>query len=113
MTAFAVGHLTAVTLNDGIVAYRQGIDRTLAPFGGRFVIHGGAKVALEGRFDGDLIVIAFADRAAALAWYGSPAYQALIPLRQQGADGAIFVIDGVDDDHRATDILSSAAKDNA
>ena len=34
----------------------------------------------------DLVVIRFPDQAAVDGWYGSAAYQALIPLRQQAAD---------------------------
>jgi uncharacterized protein (DUF1330 family) len=105
MTAYAIGHLSDVTLNQGIVDYLRGIDATLAPFEGRFIIHGGSKEDLEGRFSGDLIVISFPDLQTARDWYNSPAYQALVPLRQQGADGRIFLIDGVDGDHRATDVL--------
>ena len=48
------------------------IDATLAPFHGRFIIHGGEKEMLEGAFRGDLIVIGFPDRASARAWYFSP-----------------------------------------
>jgi uncharacterized protein (DUF1330 family) len=109
MTAYAIGQLRNVTVNQGIVDYLHGIDATLAPFDGRFIIHGGAKEHLEGVARDDLIVIAFPDIEAARAWYGSPAYQALLPLRIQGAEGEVFLIDGVDEDHKATDILGAVA----
>jgi len=105
MTAYAVGQLRDVDLNQGIVDYLHGIDATLAPFKGRFIIHGGRKDALEGRPDNDLIVIAFPSLEAARGWYASPTYQALIPLRRQGSKGEVFLIDGVPESHRATDIL--------
>jgi uncharacterized protein (DUF1330 family) len=108
MTAYAVGQLRDVQMNDGIVDYLRGIDATLEPFEGHFVIHGGPRELLEGSPADDLIVIAFPTKAAARAWYASPAYQALIPLRVQGAKGDIYLIDGVDSDHRATDILGRA-----
>ena len=107
MTAYAIGHLRNVVLNQGIVDYLHGIDPTLAPFGGRFIIHGGPKDELEGRFVDDLIVISFPDLDAARGWYNSAAYQALVPLRKQGAEGEVFLIDGVDREHKATDILQS------
>lgn len=106
MTSYAVAHLRDVQLGPDIVAYLQAIDATLAPFGGRFLIHGGEKELLEGTWPGDLIVIGFPDRAAARAWYASPAYQAILPLRTGNSTGDIILIDGVGDDHRATDILS-------
>lgn len=105
MTTYAVAHLRNVHMNADIVSYLEAIDATLAPFGGRFVIHGGEKEALEGVFAGDLIVIAFPDRRAARDWYGSPAYRAILPKRLCSAEGETFLIDGVDEGHRATDIL--------
>lgn len=106
MTAYAVGQLRNVTVNDGIIAYLERIDATLAPFHGRFIIHGGAKEVLEGQSGDDLIVIAFPTLAAARDWYMSAEYQSLIPLRTQGAQGDVFLIQGVDEHHLATDILA-------
>ena len=31
--------------------------------------------------------------------------QAILPLRTRNSDGEVLLIDGVDDDHKATDIL--------
>lgn len=106
MTCYAVGYLHNVRMGPEIISYLEGIDATLAPFHGRFVIHGGPRVALEGACERDLIVIAFPDKVTARAWYASPAYQELLPLRQRNADGDVFLIEGVGEAHRATDILS-------
>ncbi|REG45991.1 DUF1330 domain-containing protein (plasmid) [Paracoccus versutus] len=106
MTSYAVARLHQVEMGPDIVAYLEAIDATLAPFGGRFVIHGGDKEQLEGAWPGDLIVIGFPDRVAARAWYASPAYRAILPLRTRNSQGDVILIDGVGDDHRATDILS-------
>lgn len=106
MPCFAVAILRNVRVGTEIIAYLEGIDATLAPFGGRFVIHGGKKHMLEGAIDGDLVVIGFPDRASAEAWYNSPAYRALLPKRLGNADGVAFLIDAVSDDHKATDVLA-------
>ena len=58
MTAYAIGHLHDVAMGPDIVAYLRRIDDTLAPFGGRFIIHGGPVELLEGSWSGDVIVIA-------------------------------------------------------
>jgi uncharacterized protein (DUF1330 family) len=105
MTAYAIGQLRNVRLNEGIVAYLRGIDATLEPFGGRFIIHGGRKEVLEGAASDDLVVIGFPTIEAARSWYASPAYQSLISLRTQGAEADIFLMQGVDESHRAIDIL--------
>lgn len=106
MTAYAIARLTDVELGPDIVAYLRGIDATLAPYGGRFIIHGGAPDRLEGAWEGDLIAIVFPDRARAMGWYESDAYQALLPLRTRRSRGDVIIIEGVDADHRATDILA-------
>jgi uncharacterized protein (DUF1330 family) len=108
MTTYAIGHLHDVRMGPDIVAYLERIDATLAPFGGRFAIHGGRAEVLEGAWSGDLIAISFPDRAAAQAWYASEAYQAIAGLRTRNARGAVIIIDGVPEDHRATDILGAA-----
>lgn len=105
MTTYAIGHLHDVAMGPEIVAYLEGIDATLAPFSGRFLIHGDPPTVLEGAWSGDLIVIAFPDRASAEGWYASDAYRRLLPLRQGHSRGDVILIDGVPADHRATDIL--------
>jgi uncharacterized protein (DUF1330 family) len=106
MTSYAVGNLTGVEMGPDIVAYLEAIDATLAPFGGKFVIHGGDKEQLEGAWQGDLIVIGFPDRTSARAWYESPAYQDIVTLRTRNSQGNVILIDGVGSNHRATDILA-------
>lgn len=107
MTAYAVADLHRVEMGPAIIEYLEKIDATLAPFGGRYIIHGGRKAVLEGDWRGDLIVIAFPDRAAAAAWYDSPAYRAIKPLRTDHSEGDVVLVDGVGADHRATDVLAS------
>ncbi len=105
MTCFAVCHLREIDMGDDIVAYLEGIDETLAPYEGRFVIHGGEKQHLEGSFRGDLIVVAFPDRRSAEGWYASSAYGRILPKRLKRSEGDVFLINGVGPDHRATDVL--------
>jgi uncharacterized protein (DUF1330 family) len=107
MTAYAVAHLRSVDQNAEIVEYLQRIDATLAPFGGYFVVHGDLPEVVEGEFPGFLVVIGFATLEQARAWYHSPAYQEILPLRTRNSDSAAFVVQGVDPDHRGTDILAT------
>ena len=106
MPAYAVAHLRDVHVGPDIVDYIRRIDETLTPFGGRFLIHGGPVEVLEGTWHGDLIVIAFPDRSQARAWYDSPAYRRILPLRTGNSTGDTFFIDGVSDGHKATDVLA-------
>jgi uncharacterized protein (DUF1330 family) len=105
MTSYAVGILSRVEMGPPIVEYLQRIDATLAPFDGHFIVHGGQKAMHEGSDPGAFVVIEFPTRSHADGWYASDAYQAIVPLRADNTDSTIFVIDGVDRDHLATDVL--------
>ncbi|RTZ45543.1 DUF1330 domain-containing protein [Candidimonas sp. SYP-B2681] len=105
MSAYAIGHLEHVNMGTDIVQYLQQIDATLAPFGGRFLIHGDPIDVLEGNLEGDIIVIEFPDIGDARQWYTSPAYRAILPLRTANSIGTVFLVPGVSDDHIATDVL--------
>jgi uncharacterized protein (DUF1330 family) len=107
MPAYAIGHLRDVAMGPAIVEYLERIDATLAPFGGRFLIHGARPEVLEGDWRGDLIVIEFPNLDHARTWYRSPGYRAIAPLRADNADGEIVLLDGVEHGHRATDVLAA------
>ena len=105
MSAYAIGHLEQIDMGADIVQYVQKIDATLAPFNGRFLIHGDPLEVLEGDLEGDIIVIEFPDIDHARRWYASPPYQAILPLRTANSKGTVFLVSGVSDDHIATDVL--------
>ncbi|KND19272.1 hypothetical protein ADZ37_09600 [Pannonibacter phragmitetus] len=107
MTAYAIARISKVEMGPEIVTYLEKIDGTLAPFGGRFIIHGGGKTVLEGDWTEDLVIIAFPSMPDAQAWYASAAYQAILPLRTENAASDVILMQGVDADHRATDILAN------
>lgn len=111
MTAYAVGHLTSVDVGPDIVEYLERIDETLTPFQGTFIIHGDKPQVLEGTWKGDLIVIAFPDMDHARSWYSSPAYQAILPLRTRNAVSTVFLVEGVDPSHLATDVIAGLPQD--
>jgi uncharacterized protein (DUF1330 family) len=106
MTAYAVAHLRTVDPNAEIVEYLRRIDATLRPHGGYFVIHGDLPEVVEGEFPGALVVIGFPGLDEARAWYHSPAYQEILPLRTRNSDGAALLVQGVEPSHRGIDILA-------
>jgi uncharacterized protein (DUF1330 family) len=111
MPYYAIGRLHDVNVGPEIVEYLRRIDATLEPFGGRFIIHSGPATVLEGSWSGDLIVIAFPDQDSARAWYESPAYRQILPLRTRNSRGDVFFIEGVSADHKATDVLAGIPAD--
>ena len=84
--AYVIGHITV--RDPGRWAdYRSRVPETLAPFGAELVFRGTRTDVLAGAHPhADTVVIRFADRETALAWFASAAYQALVPLRRSAAD---------------------------
>jgi len=84
--AYAIGHIT-VKDPEKWAGYRSRVPETLAPWGGELVFRGRTAMVLGGTHPHtDTVVIRFPDLAALQGWFQSPAYQALIPLREQAAD---------------------------
>ncbi|MCU4178705.1 DUF1330 domain-containing protein [Bosea sp. BH3] len=108
MTAYAIAHLQDVRLGLEIIEYIRRIDATLEPYDGRFLIHGATPEIVEGPWPGDLVVIAFPDRGRARAWYDSPGYREILPLRTENARSVTMIVEGVDPSYRATDFLAKA-----
>jgi uncharacterized protein (DUF1330 family) len=74
--------------------YGERVPETLTPFNHHYVVRGGKPQALEGEPPRGVVVIAFDSVARAKEWYESPAYRALIPLRQNASRGRIFLVEG-------------------
>jgi uncharacterized protein (DUF1330 family) len=104
--AYAIAYLREVNVADDIVDYLQRIDETLAPYGGRFLVHGGKIVPAEGTWDGDLVVISFPDLSRATEWYASADYQAILPLRTANSSSIAAIVEGVPTGYRAVDGLA-------
>lgn len=82
--SYALALLHDVQVGKPLAEYLAGIDESLAPYGGSFLIHGGSPEVVEGSMTSDVIVIAFPDADGAQHWYHSPAsswlfYVALSP----------------------------------
>lgn len=77
-------------------SYVDQVPPTLAPFGGKFVVRGGNGATIAGPPPSPrTVILSFPDREKALAWRASPAYQAILPLREKSSTSRIYVVDGV------------------
>ncbi|GAB3661589.1 DUF1330 domain-containing protein [Ramlibacter alkalitolerans] len=84
--AFLVGQIT-VKQPDKWAEYTSQVPGTLVPWGAELVFRGKQVAALAGSNPhADIVVIRFPDLAALNQWFTSPAYQSLIPLREQAAE---------------------------
>jgi len=76
--------------------YRKKVPASLAAYGGRFIIRGGATEILEGDWAPKrVVVIEFPDRSAAKAWWSSAEYADAKAQRQRSAHTQLIVVDGV------------------
>ena len=95
MPAYFIAELET-TNNAGIEPYRAAVPATIAQYGGRFLVRGGATQLIEGGPEPKRIVILeFADVAAVKRWYDSPEYQKILPIRLANSTGRAFIVEGI------------------
>jgi uncharacterized protein (DUF1330 family) len=84
--AYLVGHIT-VKDADKWIKYREQVPATLGPWGAEVTFRGKLVAVFSGEhlYD-DIVVIRFPSKEAVTGWHASPAYQALLPLRQHAAE---------------------------
>lgn len=102
MSAYALATFRNLDMNEEISDYTRRIDATLTPFGGRFLIHGGPKHEKEGNWHGEVtVLLEFPEIDRAQAWYASPAYAEILPLRTRNSEGEVVLIEGVPEGYSA------------
>jgi uncharacterized protein (DUF1330 family) len=75
--------------------YRPLAGATIAQYGGKFLSRGGNVEILEGGGTPKrVVVIEFADSAAAHRWYDSPEYQEALKIRLSASTGRVMLVEG-------------------
>lgn len=86
MAAICVGHIR-VKDAEAWEQYRSRVGATIARYGGEVLFRGRQQKLFCGEMVHESVVaLQFADLEAANRWHESSEYQALIPIREQGAD---------------------------
>lgn len=96
MPTYLINHLRIpgdVPGEEGL-SYLEQVEATVEPFGGRWLAQGPVEV-VEGAWPGSVVLMEFPSRDAAKAWYQSPAYQAIAPLRIRNAISDLVLIDSI------------------
>ncbi|HEV7890495.1 MAG TPA: DUF1330 domain-containing protein [Pyrinomonadaceae bacterium] len=76
--------------------YKRLVPPTLAQYGGRFVVRGGAAETLEGDWSpGRIVIVEFPSVEQARAWWDSPEYAPAKELRQATAHTQMILVEGV------------------
>ena len=75
--------------------YRALAGASIAQYGGKFLVRGGTAELIEGSpAPKRVVVIEFADAAAAKRWYNSPEYQKALPIRLANSTGRAILVEG-------------------
>ena len=73
--------------------YASAAGPTLAAAGGTIVTRGKVRKLVGGFGPDSCLIVKFADAAAVEAWYQSPAYQKLVPLRDEVMEPNFLVLE--------------------
>jgi uncharacterized protein (DUF1330 family) len=80
---------------DAYQPYRERAGATVESYGGRYLVRGGAHELVEGDWDVDrIVVIEFESAEQARAWYQSPEYQEIAPIRHGASRGKAVLVEG-------------------
>ena len=93
MAAYVVNEIWVKDV-EAFQTYVVQVPATLPPFGGRYLVRSGETQAIEGEPPGRIVILEFPDRAAALAWRSSPAYSAILPIRDASSTSRVYVAEG-------------------
>lgn len=78
-------------------AYQDAAPAIVAKYGGKFIVRGGATVALEGQADSRrIVVIEFPELSDAQAYYHSPEYSEVRKLREGIGSFEVIAADGIE-----------------
>lgn len=84
-----------ITDPEGYDEYKKLTPATLAVYGGRFVVRGGATETIEGDWPhGRIVVLEFSDMARAKQWWGSAEYAGAKAIRQRTAKTKMIAVEG-------------------
>lgn len=93
MSSYLIVHAT-VKDPDKLKQYGAAASEIVRAHGGEFVTRAQVTDVLVGSHDHKVcVLIKFPDGAALKAWYNSPDYQALAPLRDEAADMVFIAAD--------------------
>lgn len=81
---------------EAMARYRVLAADSIARYGGRYVVRGGAIETLEGGWTPEaIVVVAFDTAEQARRWYASPEYAEALKVRQTALARRLIMVEGV------------------
>ena len=95
--AYYVGNVQEVKDPEAYKAYAGRVPDTLTPFGGKFIVRGAEPVILDAsrKPPGYIVVIQFPSMKDLRAWWNSPGYSSIRPIRERLTTGQNYAVEGV------------------
>jgi uncharacterized protein (DUF1330 family) len=95
MTAYLIADVEVLD-SAAYEEYRQKVPATIAAYGGRYLVRGGALAALEGDWSPKrCVILEFPSMGQLEAWYDSPAYVPLRAIRQRATKSKLVKVEGL------------------
>jgi uncharacterized protein (DUF1330 family) len=95
MPAYVIVDLTVTDLPT-MEEYRKRVPATLAAYGGRFLVRGGAHQTVEGDWKPNrLVILEFPTMDQAKRWYDSEEYREPKAMRLRAGRGNMVMVEGV------------------
>jgi uncharacterized protein (DUF1330 family) len=84
-----------ITDPDGLARYRAAVQPSFEGRDVKFLVSTNDATTIEGTPAGErAVLLEFPDRAAALDWYHSDAYQEIVGMRLAATEGFAILVDG-------------------
>ncbi len=94
MAAYILAEIE-ITNPEGYKEYSKLVPATIAKYGGRFLVRGGASEALEGEWpQRRRVMLEFPTMEAARNWWSSPDYEKPRAMRQAASNGRLLLMEG-------------------
>ena len=96
MSAYVISEIDHVRDPAAFELYRTIAAKTIAAYGGRYLVRGGAAELIEGSSPPKtIIVVEFPTMQRLREWYASPEYAEALKVRQTAFDRRLIFVEGV------------------
>jgi len=95
MSAYVIAE---VTVNDAALfaEYGKGVPASIAAYGGKYLVRGGATEPKEGGWEPKrMVVLEFPTMAQARKWYDSAEYKPLLAMRLKAPNASMIFVEGM------------------
>ncbi len=95
MPVYMIVEITEISDKDRYAEYIRQVPALVAKFGGTYLVRGNDTEVIEGSWKPQrLVIVSFPSREKFRAWYASPEYRAIAPLRERSTRTNVILTEG-------------------